>query len=100
MNPPVGASYEQETGSTTVDQGRFEATKEEADRFVFKVPMLRNVADTAPYFHDGNVIGLEQAVRVMLKVQVGKQLRDYEVKNIVAFLKALSGPAPDWYAAP
>jgi cytochrome c peroxidase len=62
--------------------------------------MLRNVAETAPYFHDGNVIGLEQAVRVMLKVQSGKQLRDYEVKNIVAFLKTLSGPAPAWYAPP
>jgi cytochrome c peroxidase len=92
--------YEQETGSTAVDQGRFDATQEEADRFVFKVPMLRNVAETAPYFHDGNVIGLEQAVRVMLKVQSGKQLRDYEVRNIVAFLKTLSGPAPAWYAPP
>lgn len=92
--------YEQETGSKTVDQGRFDATQQEADRFVFKVPMLRNVAETAPYFHDGNVIGLEQAVRVMLKVQLGKQLHDYEVKNIVAFLKALSGDVPDWYAAP
>ena len=92
--------YEQETGSANVDQGRFEATQQEADRFVFKVPMLRNVADTAPYFHDGNVIGLEQAVRVMLKVQLGKQLRDYEVKNIVAFLKTLSGKPPEWYAPP
>jgi cytochrome c peroxidase len=62
--------------------------------------MLRNVADTAPYFHDGNVISLEQAVRVMLKVQLDKQLRDYEVKNLVAFLRALSGPAPEWYRAP
>lgn len=92
--------YEQATGSQPVDQGRFEVTQVEADRFVFKVPMLRNVRETGPYFHDGNVIGLEQAVSIMIEAQLGKQLRDYEVRNIVAFLGALSGPAPDWFSAP
>jgi cytochrome c peroxidase len=92
--------YEQATGSATVDQGRFDVTQLEEDRFVFKVPMLRNVADTAPYFHDGNVIGLEQAVRVMLDVQLGERLLDFEVDNLSAFLRALSGPAPEHYVAP
>lgn len=94
------APYEHATGSAAVDQGRFDVTQDEADRFVFKAPMLRNVAETAPYFHDGSAIGLEQAVRVMLEVQVGKMLQDYEVADLVAFLRALSGPAPAWFSPP
>jgi len=92
--------YEQATGSPAVDQGRFDVTGREEDRFVFKVPMLRNVGETAPYFHDGHVIGLEQAVRVMLDVQLGVQLQDFEVENLTAFLRALSGQVPDWYSEP
>jgi cytochrome c peroxidase len=92
--------YAPATGSAAVDQGRFDVTQREDDRFVFKVPMLRNVAETAPYFHDGNVIGLEQAVRVMLDVQLGVSLQDFEVDNLAAFLRALSGEAPDWYSEP
>jgi cytochrome c peroxidase len=92
--------YEVATGSAAVDRGRFDVTQEEDDRYVFKVPMLRNVAETAPYFHDGNVIGLEQAVRVMLEVQLDAGLRDYEVENLVAFLRSLSGPAPEWFSPP
>jgi cytochrome c peroxidase len=92
--------YEQATGSVAVDQGRFDLTQREPDRFVFKVPMLRNVGQTAPYFHDGNVIGLEHAVRVMLDVQLGVSLQDFEVANLVAFLRALSGTAPEWYSEP
>jgi cytochrome c peroxidase len=96
----VLAPYEQATGSAPVDQGRFDVTHDEADRFVFKVPMLRNVASTAPYFHDGSAIGLDQAVRVMLEVQVGKALAEYELDDMVAFLRTLSGPAPAWYSPP
>jgi cytochrome c peroxidase len=90
--------YEQATGSTTVDRGRFDVTQREEDRFVFKVPMLRNVGATGPYFHDGSVIGLEQAVRVMLDVQLGVSLQDFEVDNLVAFLRALTGKIPEWYS--
>ena len=92
--------YEQATESAQVELGRFDVTQREEDRFVFKVPLLRNVAETAPYFHDGSVIGLEQAVRVMLELQLGLQLEEYEVENLAAFLRALSGPAPDWFSAP
>ena len=92
--------YQEATGSPVVDQGRFEVTGREEDRYVFKVPMLRNVAETAPYFHDGSVIGLEQAVRVMIDVQLGVTLEDFEVEQLTAFLRALSGAVPEWYAAP
>ena len=92
--------YQALTGSKTVDEGRYALTQREEDRFVFKVPSLRNVGETAPYFHDGQVIGLEHAVRVMLDAQLGVQLQDYEVDNLVAFLRGLSGAAPAWYTEP
>lgn len=92
--------YWEETGSAKVDTGRFAATKKEEDRYVFRVPMLRNVAKTAPYFHDGSVDGLAQAVRIMGRVQLGSELDDSEVAAIVAFLEALTGPVPSHYAPP
>jgi cytochrome c peroxidase len=92
--------YEAATGSSALDLGRFNITQDAADRFVFKTPMLRNVAETAPYFHDGSVIGLPQAVRVMLRVQLGEIRPEHEVENLVAFLGALSGPAPEWFSPP
>jgi cytochrome c peroxidase len=88
------------TGSAPVDQGRFSVTKNEDDRFVFRVAMLRNVAKTAPYFHDGSVDTLERAVRVMAEVQLGRQLAERDVEDIVAFLGSLTGPIPDHYAPP
>ncbi|GAB6066592.1 cytochrome-c peroxidase [Aquifex pyrophilus] len=77
-----------------VDFGRFGVTKNEADIFVFKVPSLRNIEHTYPYFHDGSVWSLEDAVRIMAKTQLGKELTDQQVKDIVAFLKALTGEIP------
>lgn len=74
----------------TSDEGRFAVTKNEADRFVFKVPSLRNIALTAPYFHDGSASTLEDAVRQMGRLQLNKDLSDDEGKSIVAFLKALT----------
>ncbi len=79
------------------DQGRFDLTKQEADRMFFKVPMLRNVAATAPYFHDGSMPDLATAVRTMARLQLGKQLSDPEVASIVTFLKTLSGQPPAGY---
>ncbi|MDX2085068.1 MAG: cytochrome c peroxidase [Candidatus Melainabacteria bacterium] len=73
------------------DRGRFNATKNEADRYRFKVPTLRNVALTAPYFHDGSAATLEEAVRVMAQVQLGKKLSQSDVEAIVAFLESLTG---------
>ena len=73
------------------DPGRFDVTNVEADRGVFKVPSLRNVAETAPYFHDGKVASLDEAVRRMGEFQLGKKLSNDEVRQIVTFLKALTG---------
>lgn len=76
---------------TEADNGRFNATKQEKDRHFFKVPVLRNIELTHPYFHDGSVDNLAEAVRIMGKVQVGKNFSDDEISKIVAFLKTLTG---------
>ncbi|MGQ9819204.1 MAG: cytochrome-c peroxidase [Candidatus Kapaibacteriales bacterium] len=76
--------------SNTKDLGRYEVTKQESDKFMFKVPQLRNVTLTAPYFHDGSVSTLKEAVKIMAQIQLGKELTEDETKNIVAFLGALT----------
>jgi len=93
----VVEDYWKETGSKAPDKGRADVTKSDADLYVFKVPQLRNVAKTAPYFHDGSVAELPRAVKIMGKVQLGKELSDAEVAEIVAFLGALTGPVPANY---
>ena len=65
-------------------------TKDEADRMFFKVAPLRNVALTAPYFHDGKIGTLEEAVRKMAKLQLDEELNDQQVSDIVSFLKSLT----------
>jgi cytochrome c peroxidase len=72
------------------DLGRFDVTKSEADKFMFKVPTLRNVALTAPYMHDGGMETLEETVKLMADIQLNQQLTDVEVKKIVAFMNSLS----------
>lgn len=76
----------------TKDLGRAEHTKQEGDKGFFKVPMLRNIADTGPWFHDGSVTSLEEAVRLMAWHQLGQAVTPDEIKQLVAFLKSLSGP--------
>ncbi len=76
------------------DKGRMEATGKSADKHQFRVPTLRNITDTAPYFHNGSVKDLDEAVRVMAKTQLNKNLSKQEVDDIVAFLGALSGEYP------
>lgn len=76
---------------TEVDEGRFNITKKEQDHHAFKVPVLRNVAITYPYFHDGSVKSLSEAVRIMGDVQVGKKFNDKQINQLVGFLKALTG---------
>lgn len=92
--------YWTETKSAKVDEGKFLVSKNEADKYVFRVPMLRNVAETSPYFHDGSVARLEDAVRIMASVQLGRQLSEAETRSIVAFLKSLSGQTPQHYGPP
>jgi cytochrome c peroxidase len=74
----------------TTDMGRFEVTKNEVDKMMFKVPSLRNVAQTGPYFHDGSVKTLDEAVSKMAEYQLGKQLTPEQVKEIVTFLNSLT----------
>lgn len=92
--------YWLETGSEKVDAGRYAVTKKEEDRYVFRVPTLRNVAKTAPYFHDGSVERLDRAVRIMASVQLGRTLDDATTTAIVDFLESLTGEVPPHYAPP
>ena len=80
---------------TEADQGRYLVTRDERDRHVFKVPSLRNVALTAPYFHDGSAATLEQAVDVMFRYQLGRIASPDDKTAIVAFLKTLTGERVD-----
>lgn len=83
----------------TKDLGRFDHTKQDADRLMFRVPSLRNVAETAPYFHDGSVKTLDEAIVLMARHQLGKEISKDETASIVTFLKSLSGTLPDAYIA-
>ena len=76
------------------DRGRFEVTKKDDDKLFFKVPMLRNIAKTAPYFHDGSAATLEVAIKTMGEHQLGKQLADAQIAAIAKFLNALTGELP------
>jgi len=87
--------YWKYTKSEPVDEGRYAATKNEADKYVFKVPIHRNVAKTSPYFHDGSVDKLEDAVWIMGKIQLGKDLDRSQIEEIVVFLKSLTGKIPE-----
>jgi len=73
------------------DLGRFNVTGQEKDRYVFRVPSLRNVELTSPYFHDGTTETLEQAVNVMVKYQLGRSLKSEQINLIIQFLKTLTG---------
>jgi len=77
------------------DKGRYAVTKKKADLHMFRVPTLRNITDTAPYFHNGKVKDLDEAVRIMAKVQLNQDLSDQQVADIVAFLGALTGEYPE-----
>jgi len=88
----VMGDYFAERGDLTrADLGRFNVTGREADRHVFKVPGLRNVAATAPYFHDGSVEDLDEAVGMMGRYQLGRELSAEDRRLITAFLRTLSG---------
>lgn len=91
----VMGDYFADRGNVTeADLGRFTVTQREEDRHVFKVPSLRNVAKTAPYFHDGSAPTLADAVKVMGRYQLGRQLADEDVALLVAFLESLTGDRP------
>ncbi len=79
----------------TEDKGRYEVTKAKDDMNKWRVPSLRNVALTAPYFHNGSVATLDEAVRVMAKTQLDKELSDQQVADTVVFLESLTGERPE-----
>jgi cytochrome c peroxidase len=84
--------YFADRGSIEIaDLGRYNVTGDETDRHVFKVPSLRNVALTAPYFHDGSAETLQEAIRVMARYQLGREIPEPEVSSIAAFLETLTG---------
>jgi len=82
--------YEKDTKTL----GRYNVTNKEEDKYVFKVPLLRNIELTAPYFHDASTWDLGVAVMVMAEYQLGVKLSGDEVEKIVAFLKTLTGEQP------
>ncbi|MBL8443065.1 MAG: cytochrome-c peroxidase [Zoogloeaceae bacterium] len=98
--PAVGGTSFQKMGivepykSASTAEGRAGVTGKDEDRFNFKVPTLRNVELTYPYFHDGEAATLEQAVEIMGRLQLGRKYSDQEVGQIVAFLKTLTGDQP------
>jgi cytochrome c peroxidase len=93
--PTIGGNLYQKSGLVNAykhqsDIGRFAITEKDGDKFYFKVPSLRNIALTAPYFHDGKIRTLAEAVKEMGWMQIGMELTDAEVESIVTFLHALS----------
>ncbi|VAX26083.1 Cytochrome c551 peroxidase [hydrothermal vent metagenome] len=93
--PLLGGNMYQKMGlvkpyADTTDKGRFDVTGNEADKFMFKVPSLRNVVLTDPYMHDGKVQTLKDAIVLMADIQLGKTLKDDEVNKIEKFLGSLS----------
>lgn len=94
--PAIGGGSFQKMGAlhpyeNTQDLGRFAVTKKELDKFMFKVPSLRNIADTAPYFNDGKIKTLQEAVQKMAYMQIDIKLSDQEADKIAVFLQSLSG---------
>ncbi len=88
-----GSAYD-EKYALLADTGREALTNQESDRHMWRVPTLRNISFTAPYFHNGQVATLDEAVRVMAKTQLAKDVNDSQVADVVAFLGALGGNFP------
>lgn len=97
--PGVGGQLLQKVGlvkpwPSDKDPGRFEVTANEADRMIFKAPSLRNIAKTGPYFHDGATATLDEAIALMGRHQVGREIPEADRKKIETFLSALTGELP------
>jgi len=105
MGPVIGGGMYRKLGLVkpfaAEDPGRVNVTGDEADRFVFKVPSLRNIAMTGPYFHDGSITSLAEAIRLMATHQLGVEVTDKQVARIEAFLGTLTGTVdPEYIIAP
>ncbi|HEX7023559.1 MAG TPA: cytochrome C biogenesis protein CcsA, partial [Gemmatimonadales bacterium] len=84
----------------TTDVGRLRVTQARADSMVFKVPSLRNIAKTPPYFNAGSVPSLDEGARLMARHQLGKELTREQVASLMTFLQALTGDVPAQYVVP
>ncbi len=93
----IYGNYWNFTKSKNIDEGKFQVTNSDADKYVFKVPSLRNIEKTFPYFHDGSVQKLEDAIKIMAKLQLNKDLSQEEITNIAIFLKTLTADIPQQY---
>ena len=87
----AGNYFEDRRDLSEEDYGRYTVTKDELDKFVFRVPSLRNVTLTAPYFHNGSVKELEKAIKIMSKYQLGKEMSEKHAQSIIKFLGTLTG---------
>ena len=87
----VYGEYWKSTKSANIDKGRFDLTKKESDMYFFKVPSLRNIEKTGPYFHDGSVADLKDAIKIMSSLQLKKELTTKQVDDLAAFLNSLTG---------
>ena len=92
----IGNYFEDRGNITTADYGLYNVTGKETDRYRFKVPSLRNVALTAPYFHDGSAATLTDAIQVMAEYQLGTLLSEEDIVALEAFLMSLTGQQPWW----
>jgi cytochrome c peroxidase len=89
----LGSSYDQ-SHQLTADLGRFEYSKNPAEKHMWRVPSLRNIALTGPYFHNGSAKTLREAVKIMGKTQFNHDLSEEQIDNITAFLRSLTGEVP------
>jgi cytochrome c peroxidase len=93
----IYGDYWKETKSAKIDEGKSTVTKNPSDKSFFKVPSLRNITKTYPYFHDGSVSDLKEATRIMGKIQLNKELTASEIEDIIQFFESLTGNVPVEY---
>ncbi|MFC2125391.1 cytochrome c peroxidase [Bacteroidota bacterium] len=95
----VYGNYWDLTKSAVIDSGRYVETKIDADLFMFKVPSLRNITKTGPYFHDGSITSLKETIKIIAKTNLNKDLTDEEIASVAVFLEVLTGEVPADVAA-
>ncbi|WP_106791041.1 cytochrome-c peroxidase [Aquimarina sp. Aq78] len=88
-------NYWEYTNSEKIDNGRFDLTKNEVDKYVFKVPSLLNIEKTTPYFHDGSIKDLKKAISIMGETQLNQKLNPQQINEIHLFLQTLTGEVPE-----
>jgi cytochrome c peroxidase len=95
MKVGLFGDYHELMRATVRDEGKYEETKVEADKGMFMSPGLRNVAKTGPYFHSGTIESLPEAVQIIAKLQLNKDMSTEDANDIATFLGSLTGDIPD-----